>query len=131
WVGGSKLPTTTEYVPVSGSSRTSDSGFVVLSTNWISLPFGSMRSNVRSGSGLPVVVLSASTKISTTWPAVPANVNVDVRFSGAVPTPVAIGAPTGVGGFGSNGSFHWNTIVLPLANWIVCAISTFPAGAKL
>ena len=33
-----------------------------------------------------------------------------------MPTPWTIGAPTGVGGIGSNGSFHWNTNVLPAAN---------------
>ncbi len=79
---------------------------------------------------MPVVVLSASTKISTSCPTAPGNAKLDVPPAGTVPTPETIGAPTGVGGTGSYGSFHWNTRVLPLVNAMVCAISTSLPPAK-
>src|SRR5688572_11015225 len=69
-------------------------------------------------------------KISTSCPTAPVKVNVELPPGGTVLTPETMGAPTGAGGTGSYGSFHWNTMVLLLLNAMVCAISTPPPSSK-
>ena len=65
----------------------------------------------------------------------PLNVKSAKPPTGTVPAPEANGAPMGVGGFASNGSFHCRTTVLLLpglaVNWTFCAMSTAPFAAKL
>ena len=92
------------------------------------LPFGSNRAKVTSGFAVPGPLSSPSTKISTSCPASPSKVTTVSPPSGTVPVPSAMTRTT-VGGCGSNGSFHWNTIRLPSSAWIVCAMSrTGPAS---